>query len=732
MRSSPESLEEATRGTQTDGCGRVVREMDDSLVPAIATVVGHQAGLMLQQKSRSLSRLQVAGNRQMLSPRISPSSPRYSPRSQCNRNDTTRAHVSTLDSLLSAVVRSLHGHEDCTSYGMHGDEDDRALSSCAPSTAVASDEPNSEKLSSAGGGSPGGSIEDPAFVSRNTIQENMNVAAASIARVVQQLSDDADPVQPSVALELASSWVMKTIHERPRTGPSPMRNDASNARVASAIQTVREDEVDVRHLGRNDSEPLPSRFSEEFRRNVPVRAQRLARFGSEERVVRVQSTREHDATCGHAQGEGEGARNSGAAANRVAGGQLLVSRGLNAAGENFMQDETYSAVDGAKSSRPRQPDGRHPSTDDENSMEDRPMDVAKGSDKPKLAKAQQVADAELLVAVCGVPPRQGSLREPSRGSDGNLYSQGSTGRGLSPGTELSHGVATLQDGHGPRTQSVLPQTNGPVVAMQQGRQAPSHSGVRKKRYRKPVPSAHCHICCRPSRSVPVAVCSNILDGTCRKVICSLCVTEYRLGDWNVVTAEGSTWQCTHCADGCSTVSRAQCFVYSKTNLKRKLAGAKRRQNAALAAATAGQASNAVHPQPDTDPQTLQPSGPRTVTPAAGPGSVTGTYNRYGLESSLRTSQSRPSVSMEKVTAAGAEAFENPSMQRGLRRHHENGEETQTGKSAAGDVHVPSKGATATRTNPKTAFQQDIHMNASRASELERNDFSFDRPPVGTA
>jgi hypothetical protein len=93
---------------------------------------------------------------------------------------------------------------------------------------------------------------------------------------------------------------------------------------------------------------------------------------------------------------------------------------------------------------------------------------------------------------------------------------------------------------------------------------------RKKRYRKPVPSTHCHICCRPSRSVPVAVCGNIAVGICRKSICKLCIVEYELGEWEVVKEPGSGWKCCHCVNECSSVSRAQCFVYSRTNMKRKL------------------------------------------------------------------------------------------------------------------------------------------------------------------
>lgn len=94
--------------------------------------------------------------------------------------------------------------------------------------------------------------------------------------------------------------------------------------------------------------------------------------------------------------------------------------------------------------------------------------------------------------------------------------------------------------------------------------------AKKKRYRNLVPSIHCHICCRPSRSVPVAVCGNITDGLCRKSVCRLCITEYNLADWDRVKNPGSGWICCHCVNSCSSIPRAQCFIYSRTNMKRKL------------------------------------------------------------------------------------------------------------------------------------------------------------------
>lgn len=101
--------------------------------------------------------------------------------------------------------------------------------------------------------------------------------------------------------------------------------------------------------------------------------------------------------------------------------------------------------------------------------------------------------------------------------------------------------------------------------------------ARKKRYRAPAPSTHCHICCRPSRSVPVVVCANITAGMCRKSICSLCVREYNLGDWEQARRPESGWVCCHCQNGCAGVSRAQCFVYKRTNMKRKQASEDRKR-----------------------------------------------------------------------------------------------------------------------------------------------------------
>lgn len=113
---------------------------------------------------------------------------------------------------------------------------------------------------------------------------------------------------------------------------------------------------------------------------------------------------------------------------------------------------------------------------------------------------------------------------------------------------------------------------------------PPRRPPRKKRYHDATPSTHCHVCCRPSSAVPMAVCSNIKLGTCRKVVCKKCITS---NDWNweQATSDTFTWICPHCTDSCSRVSRAQCWVYMRTNLRRKMNGIRKRARITPTAST---------------------------------------------------------------------------------------------------------------------------------------------------
>lgn len=100
---------------------------------------------------------------------------------------------------------------------------------------------------------------------------------------------------------------------------------------------------------------------------------------------------------------------------------------------------------------------------------------------------------------------------------------------------------------------------------------PARRAVRKKRYHDAVPSTHCHVCCRPSTTVPMAVCSNIKEGTCRKVVCNRCILDNGW-NWDEAISESSSWICPHCADSCTQVPRAQCWVYMRTNSRRRMNG----------------------------------------------------------------------------------------------------------------------------------------------------------------
>lgn len=91
---------------------------------------------------------------------------------------------------------------------------------------------------------------------------------------------------------------------------------------------------------------------------------------------------------------------------------------------------------------------------------------------------------------------------------------------------------------------------------------------RRPKEANPKPANYCHICWRSTKRVKVAVCSKNVTGECRKVVCETCF--YNFG-WNWETASKGTeaggWLCTHCTNECP--QRSQCFVYKRTNERRK-------------------------------------------------------------------------------------------------------------------------------------------------------------------
>lgn len=93
---------------------------------------------------------------------------------------------------------------------------------------------------------------------------------------------------------------------------------------------------------------------------------------------------------------------------------------------------------------------------------------------------------------------------------------------------------------------------------------------KKATFESPTPSKFCHICCRtPSRGIRLAVCADIVNGQCRKVICEKCFTDYDLGcTYEQALLPQTGLKCTHCRNICP--GRAQCRTYQNVNKKLRL------------------------------------------------------------------------------------------------------------------------------------------------------------------
>lgn len=86
-----------------------------------------------------------------------------------------------------------------------------------------------------------------------------------------------------------------------------------------------------------------------------------------------------------------------------------------------------------------------------------------------------------------------------------------------------------------------------------------------KRYLNAKSSNYCHVCCRARGRGDHMICSNVSHGTCRKVICSKCFSNFGW-DWHTARSDPESWVCPHCENKCPP--RAQCKVYSKSHRER--------------------------------------------------------------------------------------------------------------------------------------------------------------------
>lgn len=107
---------------------------------------------------------------------------------------------------------------------------------------------------------------------------------------------------------------------------------------------------------------------------------------------------------------------------------------------------------------------------------------------------------------------------------------------------------------------------------------------RPKQYKRREPSRFCHLCGRRSPNVPMAICSRVIDGMCRKVVCEFCFDKYGWdrsviddakrvrakngSELDTVRVRKAIWECPHCEGKCG--HKAQCKTYGRTNYKRHL------------------------------------------------------------------------------------------------------------------------------------------------------------------
>mmetsp|Transcript_2261 Transcript_2261/g.6748 ORF Transcript_2261/g.6748 Transcript_2261/m.6748 type:complete len:328 (+) Transcript_2261:756-1739(+) len=117
-----------------------------------------------------------------------------------------------------------------------------------------------------------------------------------------------------------------------------------------------------------------------------------------------------------------------------------------------------------------------------------------------------------------------------------------------------------------KAEAKMEQISSNMLAAEALMQSSRSVSKRARQYSDPVPSEHCHICCRPTRKLKFAVCSNIRRSMCRKVVCVKCFEAFQW-DWDYASAADTDWVCTHCRDDCP--KRAQCFVYERINSRRR-------------------------------------------------------------------------------------------------------------------------------------------------------------------
>lgn len=117
-----------------------------------------------------------------------------------------------------------------------------------------------------------------------------------------------------------------------------------------------------------------------------------------------------------------------------------------------------------------------------------------------------------------------------------------------------------------------------VVGSMERRDSPSgfskNLSRTRRKYTDTTPSQFCRVCQKFQADKMYVTCDNMQAGLCRKVVCKKCCVAFRW-NWKKITVPGSRWCCPHCTNTCS--KRAQCYIYEKTNDRRRLGIMKKRR-----------------------------------------------------------------------------------------------------------------------------------------------------------
>jgi len=123
----------------------------------------------------------------------------------------------------------------------------------------------------------------------------------------------------------------------------------------------------------------------------------------------------------------------------------------------------------------------------------------------------------------GIPAAPASEHRATESSLGRLPSiHELERRGLSQGLETPRTGPSVPDRPHPMTLASPHRTIAKEKTPGRPVSTPTARGRKPKVFAEPVPSVHCHICGRSSKSQRVAICANLSSGTCRKVICEYC------------------------------------------------------------------------------------------------------------------------------------------------------------------------------------------------------------------